>query len=427
MESVKKKKATKATLLIWLCWLVYMCSYLGKVNYSANIGEFESFYGVSHAEAGLVSTFFFFAYACGQVVNGLFCSKYNVKYTIFGAVIASSLCNLIVAISNNFQIIKFAWLINGAALSVLWPTLIGLLGKTIKKDYLVKASITMGTTVAVGTAIIYGLSSIFAIFNGFRLAFYFPAIFFPIIGIVWLCSYKKLTTPTEEDGSLDIVKEPVQTESKKHSAPFPKSYLPMLCVMALIAIVTNLVAEGLTSWVPVILKETFELPPFLSILLTLTLPIIAIFGNLFSNKMHKRIPNFIVMLAFFFACAGVMILAVIGLLQFKFAFVIVATIVLLALIRFFAGASNSTITSIFPLSMKGKGDSGFLAGILNAFCYVGSVIASYGLGLIADASGWNMVFYVLFGACVLVVVVSFVFALIEKIISKKRNVEKQEN
>ena len=420
MKSTKKTKFKKATLLIWLCWLVYMCSYLGKVNYSANITQFESTYGISHAEAGLVSTFFFFAYACGQVVNGIFCSKYNVKYTIFGAIIASSLCNLVVALSNDFQIVKFAWLVNGASLSVLWPTLIGLLGKTLKREYMVKASIAMGTTVAIGTSIIYGLSSIFAIFNGFRLAFFFPALFFPLIAIVWLLSYKSLTTPTEEDGSLDIVEAPVKTENKKRSAPFPKEILPMFCVMALIAIVTNLVAEGLTSWVPVILKSTFDLPDYLSILLTLALPIVAIFGNLFSNMMHKKIPNFIVMLAMFFTFAGVMILAVIGLLQFKYAFVVVATIILLALIRFFAGASNSTITSIFPLSMKGKGDSGFFAGILNAFCYVGSIIASYGLGLIADSYGWTVVFYVLFGACALVVTVSIIFTLIEKIASNKK-------
>ena len=420
METVKKRKFKKATLLIWLCWLVYTCSYLGKVNYSANITQFESTYSISHAEAGLVSTFFFFAYACGQVVNGLFCSKYNVKYTIFGAIIASSLCNLLVAFSNNFQIVKFAWLVNGAALSVLWPTLIGLLGKTLKREYMVKASIIMGTTVAVGTAIIYGLSSIFAIFNGFRLAFYFPAIFFPIIAIVWLCSYKKLTTPSDDDDSLDIVETLVKTESKKHSAPFPKEILPMFCVMALVAIVTNLVAEGLTSWVPVILKSTFALPDSLSILLTLTLPIVAIFGNLFANAMHKKIPNFIIMLAMFFGIAGVLILAVIGLLQFNHAFVVIATITLLALIRFFAGSSNSAITSIFPLSMKGKGDSGFLAGILNAFCYVGSIIASYGLGLIADASGWTTVFYVLFGACAVVVVVSLIFTSIENIIKNKK-------
>ena len=48
--------------LIFLGWLVYATSYLGKVNYSANITQIIDFYGVSKAQAGMVPTFFFFAY-----------------------------------------------------------------------------------------------------------------------------------------------------------------------------------------------------------------------------------------------------------------------------------------------------------------------------------------------------------------------------
>ena len=60
-----KKGASGAVLLIFLCWLVYACSYLGKVNYSANIIRMEAYYQVNHSSAGLVSTLFFFAYGIG--------------------------------------------------------------------------------------------------------------------------------------------------------------------------------------------------------------------------------------------------------------------------------------------------------------------------------------------------------------------------
>ena len=57
-------------MLIFLCWLVYTCSYIGKLNYAANITQMESFYAISHAEAGLVSTCFFFAYGLGAIADG---------------------------------------------------------------------------------------------------------------------------------------------------------------------------------------------------------------------------------------------------------------------------------------------------------------------------------------------------------------------
>ena len=89
----KSKKIMASTLLIWLCWLVYACSYIGKLNYNASINQVMSFYNVDKDQAGLVGTFFFFAYGAGQVINGIFCKKYNLKYTRSNNM-CENLCNL---------------------------------------------------------------------------------------------------------------------------------------------------------------------------------------------------------------------------------------------------------------------------------------------------------------------------------------------
>ena len=104
-----EKKNNKAFILILLCWLVYTCSYLGKMGYSANIVQFETFYNVSHSQAGTVSTFFFFAYGVGQIVNGIFCKKYNIKYFVLASLIVSAVCNLTVGLAPTFSIIKYCW------------------------------------------------------------------------------------------------------------------------------------------------------------------------------------------------------------------------------------------------------------------------------------------------------------------------------
>ena len=83
-EAFTNKVKSNASLLIFIAWLVYTTSYLGKVNYSANITQIMTFYNVSKAEAGLVPTFFFFAYGIGQVVNGILCKYYNKKWFVFG-------------------------------------------------------------------------------------------------------------------------------------------------------------------------------------------------------------------------------------------------------------------------------------------------------------------------------------------------------
>ena len=136
IEKKQKQRWNSHTLLIALCWLAYTCSYIGKVNYSANIIQIERAYNVLHGEAGLVSTFFFFAYGAGQIFNGLFSKRYNIKYVVFIGLVTSGLCNLALALKVPFEMLKFVWLVNGVALSVLWPCLIRLLAKCWKKKRL---------------------------------------------------------------------------------------------------------------------------------------------------------------------------------------------------------------------------------------------------------------------------------------------------
>ena len=186
-----KNQKSSAGFLIFLCWLVYSVSYLGKVNYSASITKIIEFYDITKAEAGTPPTFFFFAYGIGQVVNGIFCRKYNIKLIVFVSLLTSAVINLAVAVNTNFSVIKWLWLLNGFVLAILWPSLIRLLSENLQQKDLGKSSVVMGTTVAVGTIVIYGLSSLYAYLNNFKLAFYTAAFSGIVVSVFWLFFYKK--------------------------------------------------------------------------------------------------------------------------------------------------------------------------------------------------------------------------------------------
>ena len=135
----KKRGIDKSTLLLALCWVVYTCSYIGKLSYNANISQVGIAFDVDHAATGMVSTFFFFAYGIGQIVNGLLCKRYNVKFVVFTCLMVGSAMNLLVAFAPSFSLVKYFWLINGIAMSFLWPTVIRLLSETIKKNRVEKS------------------------------------------------------------------------------------------------------------------------------------------------------------------------------------------------------------------------------------------------------------------------------------------------
>ena len=54
-SSQVQSKKRQAYFLIFISWLVYTSSYLGKVNYAANITQIIDFYGITKAQAGVVS------------------------------------------------------------------------------------------------------------------------------------------------------------------------------------------------------------------------------------------------------------------------------------------------------------------------------------------------------------------------------------
>ena len=167
---------------------------------------------------------------------------------------------------------------------------------------------------------------------------------------------------------------------------------------------------------PSILKETYSLPDSFSILLTLALPLVAIFANVFAIRLHKRIPDFVLQSGVVFGATAAVIGVIIACLTKD---ALVVTLVGFALVNFLVSSVNSLITSVFPLYMKGKMNSGMLAGVLNGMCYVGSTISSYGLGAVADAWSWTVVFYVLLVACGLVVLLSAGYGVAKLIKNKK--------
>lgn len=403
MRNQNKTKNSGATLIIFLCWLVYMVSYLGKVNYSANITHIIDSYNVSKSEAGLVPTFFFFAYGIGQVVNGVLSRKYNAKWTVFTSLAISSVINLMIAVTDNFALLKWLWLINGFVLSMLWPVLISLLAYALPQKDLERSSITMGTTVAIGTVMIYGLSSVYSVIDNYKLAFYTPGIIGILVSIVWLKLFKEALykSKKEKDEEIEIVKKEKKDITAEKEGWNKKIFIVSVCALCFCGVGVNLIKDGLTTWVPTILKEEYSMSDSISILLTVFLPVVAVFGNLCALKVHKLIPDYITHCFIVFSLIAIIIGVIIGCLEVKWA---ILMLVCLIVVNFLASSLNSLITSIYPIFMRGKVDSGFYAGMLNGFCYLGSTISAYGLGYIAEHFGWTAVFYFFIAFCIAVAI-----------------------
>lgn len=398
--------------LIFMCWALYTSAYLGRYSFNSNILPIETAYGFTSAESGLVGSMFFFAYGAGQIINGILCKYYNVKYVLSLSMIISAIINAVVFFGVLPPVyLKFLWLINGFSQSFLWSSLIMTLSRNLDEHYIKKAIFAMSTTASIGTFLSYGLSALLATSNAFIYSFFVASVLMAIMGILWFILCSKIT----DKNAVVIVN---QTDGQLKSKKMDNSVVKVLVLFGLFAIIVNLMKDGLTTWVPKVLKTNFNMPDSFSILLTLILPVLVVFGTSFVMTLNKKIKDYKLLMAVLFVISSVFMTIVVLLLSSSAWYVVLVSFGLTTLCM---GGANNIITSILPLSLRDKANSGFLSGILNGCCYVGSTISSFGLGALFDFyQGWSPIFIILLILCVSVVVLAVGTALGERILSKKK-------
>ena len=411
----------KQVSLIMLCWALYLTSYVAKYSYASNINPIMSFYSVSKSEAGFISTLFFFSYGAGQIINGLLCKFYNKKYVIAGAMIISGIINGIIFFQPSFFYIKILWLINGIAQSILWSSLMLILSENLDDELINKAVFAMSTTVPIGTCIAYGGSALFLHFDTlfYKYSFLLGAIMAILIGVIWLLLYSLLTK--KNDFSTDIKTEKCGKEIKQEKKSLGFTCMMFFISLCVFAVIVNFVKDGLNTWFPTIIKETFNFDDSLSVLLTFVLPVFGVFGSTLALTVNKKIKDFIILTGVFFFAISLIIFIVLILFSLKSSsvWVCVAILACFGVISCVMYGQNNVITSIAPFSFRKKMNSGMVSGLLNGFCYLGSTLATYLLGLIADNSNWNNVFILLLILSLIPVCYSVIYGVVKLTKNKK--------
>ena len=414
-ENMEHASIKKQKMLIFLCFLVYVAGYIGRYTYNSNINLIIEKFSISHADAGLVTTCFFFAYGAGQVIHGLLCKYYPKRYSLSIVLFLSAIINLLFFTDLPFTYMKWLWLLNGFLQASLWPSLMLTLSQNLDESVMKTGIVVMSLSSPIGMVLIYGASAFFAEIN-YKFAFLFAGITLTVVGGVIILFIGKVmqkhTTATAKEAQ-----EEKKIASKKG---IEKSILFISIILAIFALLHNFVKDGLQTWVPAILKESYDVSDRLSIILSFVLSALSIFGSMIAVYLNKKIKNYFSLIGLFFAIATVFIALILAFMQTSYW---MAVVVCFAMVICTMHSINNVITAMAPLQMRDKVNSGMFAGILNGFCYLGSTISAYGLGAIADNSGWNLVFYLFFGLCLFAALASFVRIIIIHFINRKRKMK----
>lgn len=395
--------------LIIICWISYTVAQLGRYSYNSNFTLLKDHFSINDTAVALPSTLFFFAYGVGQIFVGVFCHKFNRKFLVVSALVISGALNLVIFFGADFFTIKYIWLLNGFVQANLWPVLLLILRENVSPKRIVTAGVVVSTASTGGKFAAIGVCAIFAIDTSiFMYCFFAAGVLLLTVAILFLFATGKIKGAGDNEFTVAGQEPAVPVENPKTKAD-AKSII-LLLLLCEFGLACCAITGGLQSWVPAILKESYGLSDALSIFMSILLPLFTLSVVVISPYLYKKLKNYVLISLLAFVVGAILITGVLLLLDVSW----IPVIILFTIEAVVMGIVSHTTTVQVPLTFKGKFDAGFLAGILNGSCYIGTAVATYALGYVADASGWTGALILLIGITVFSALLALVYIIINK-------------
>ncbi|MBO5649684.1 MAG: MFS transporter [Clostridia bacterium] len=390
MVKLQDKKAIRA--LIFLCAATYFISYFTRLNYAAVMAEFIAESGYSKAIAVLPLTATSITYGAFQLISGYLGDRIKPRHIITGGLMLTTLMNLLMPLAApNITVMTLIWAVNGIAQSMIWPPLVKILTCALDKETYNRATVFVSYGSQSGTIAVYLIAPTFITLSaGWRAIFYFAAVCSLVTIFVWnVCMnrFERRGIPQPQ-----LRKAPSKNSEQANTTAGIGAVIRalgagLLLIMTAI-IIQGMIRDGVTSWMPTFIGETYHLNTSISILSGVILPIFSIIAFEITSAIHKRwLRNELL-------CAGVLALFAAlcsMLLSFMMDYSAVIAIVFSALIVAAMHGVNLILIMMLPASFSRFGNVSMISGLLNFCTYIGSSISTYGMGRISDSLGWSAV------------------------------------
>ena len=393
MKLSDKKKITQLTLLFMF---TYMVSYMTRINYGAIISEMVASTGMTKSMLSLALTGSFVTYGAGQIISGICGDRFSPKkLVIYGLFLTSAMNVLIPFCSNHYQMLA-VWCVNGFAQAFMWPPIVKLMTSHFNDEEYKNASVKVSWGSSFGTIAIYLLSPLVITAFGWKKVFFFSALFALAMIVVW----NKFCIDTES---------PVKTNSAQGENKVSAKVLfsPLMLGVMLSIVLQGMLRDGVTTWMPSYISETYNLSSVISILTGVVLPVFSIVCfHITSGLYRKKLTNPMTCAGAIFAVGAVSSL----LLYFVTGVNAGASVLFSALLTGAMHGVNLILICMIPPFFKKYGKVSTVSGVLNSCTYIGSAISTYGIALISEKFDWGVTLLIWLGIAVLGTLMCFVCA-----------------
>lgn len=380
-----------------LCWIVYFSTYLGRLNYSASLSEIILSERFTKSQAGMIGTGFFLAYGGGQFVSGFLGDRLAPKKMVFTGLFISGICNLTMVICKNPVMMTAIWCVNGLFQALIWSPMIRLMFEFYRTETRMRACVSLNSSVPIGTMAAYGITAAVIWMSGWRMMFLLAGVVLFVISLVWLVGMGRVEAYAKEHGEKEV--PPVSEAKRKsgdagHDFQWKHVFIEAGFLLLMIALfVQGALKDGVTTWVPTYISETYGMSGVLAITSTMIIPVFNLAGVYLASFADSHwFRNEIRTAAAFFGVCG----AALFVLWAASGHSMVISFLMLAVATTAMMAVNTMLIAVLPSYFGAKGKASSVSGILNSSVYVGGAASTYGIGALSMIAGWNATILVWF-------------------------------
>lgn len=358
---------------------VYFVSYLTRVNYGAVISEIVAAEGIKKSLASLALTGSAVTYGLGQLLSGYMGDKIEPKRFISCGLIVTVTLNLLLSLCRSVYPMIVIWSINGLAQACMWPPLVRLMTALLSQTDYQRTCITVSWGGSFGTIAVYLISPVMIHGFGWRSVFILSAFMAAIMLVIWI--FRCPDIENEATGKAEFVEN--RTE-KKSGLP------PIIWVIMLSIAFEGMLRDGVTTWMPSLISENFNLSSSVSIFSSVVLPLFSIFAYKITQIIYEKTNGS----AVFFS--GILFLSAVAngfVMSLTFRNNLVISIAASALLVGAMHGISLLMTCMVPPFFKKYGKVAFVSGLLNACTYVGSAASTYGIAAFSENFGWKNTIY----------------------------------
>lgn len=360
--------------LAFLFAVTYMISYLTRINYGAIIAEMEYATGLSKSMLSMALTGSFITYGVGQIISGICGDKFSPKRLISCGLIVSVLMNFLIPICQNPYQMLGVWCINGFAQSFMWPPMVRLMTVLLSEEDYKSASAKVSWGSNIGTILVYLLSPVLITAFGWKSVFVFSA----ICGIVMIFIWNQY--------SYEISAEPPKSDMPSQKGRNRSLFTVLMAGIMAAIILQGMLRDGVTTWMPSYISETYHLSSAISILTGVIMPIFSILWIQVTARLYiKKLKNPLMCSGVLFAAGTVSAL----ILVFVTGKSAALSVVFSAFITGCMHGVNLILICMIPPFFKNQGNVSTVSGILNSCTYIGSALSTYGIAVLSEKAGWN--------------------------------------